>query len=332
MLNSGSPLFGRVQPDNEIDALQTDVMRFLAIIALCLLAVFAAVSSEMPQSAREMMDVQSNVIAALKQDLREARDQHAQASAQLQQREETLAVQDAQLETQRHNTEDQLNVVMAMEQLKVEADALAAALNESDARLQAVLAERGATQQDQQASSEQLGDLQQQLRRAHDKHQADAAKMLAMEERLEEITERSSQLRAENQQLAVQQAEPQPESIDTTTTESRPLSLHFESQRVLMTLVRAGRVDLLAMAGGQIWRYEPRVRGFESVNAADQVNFIDQVPADVAALAQVVTGSNAIQWGVVMDSTMLARLTELIAEVDGGEIVVDVNGGLNHRP
>lgn len=331
MLSPGSPLFGRAQNDGDTDALQTDVMRFLAIIALCLLAVFAAVSSEMPQSAREMMDVQNNLIESLQNDVQIEQNRHAEVSVRL---KEALAQQSALAASDQKDAELKLNVALELEQLKLEATALADALNKSDEQLQAVLAERYAEQQTQRGSREQIAALQAQLQQAQGQRRDDASRLAEMQQQLQQTQRQLDQQLAKAAERSIEQNEPEVviSEASRTDAQAQPLSLHFDNLRALMTLVRGRRIDLLAMSDGQIWRYEPSIRGFESVSSADQVNFINEVPADVAALAAAVSNSAQIQWGVVMDGAMLAQLSELIATVDSGRIVVDSSGGLSHQP
>ena len=99
-----------------------------------------------------------------------------------------------------------------------------------------------------------------------------------------------------------------------------------------MDLVRTGRVELLAIALPGIWRYESQTDDFIAIDGDEFFYDINRVPSDVRALAAATTGVPDITWGVVMDAGLRAELDALMATIDGGEIIVNSNGRLSHRP
>lgn len=327
----GKPVAG-LNGESEVEALQTDVMRFLAIIALCLLAVFAAVSSEMPQSARQMLEVQTQMIEALQAD---ARDTEIQLAELTEQHAEQLAaaasaVARSQLESQ-SAADDQQHNKNELAILNREIEALSEALNRSDR-------ERRELQQ-QAAQSEQLA--QQQIARLQQQLQAQLAHNRAIKQAIEapaaaDDRPAAVQASAEVSITAVTQRQvtdnPRESAQNADNTEqSTALSLRFENNAALLSLLNSGRVQLIAMADGKAWRFDPRAEAFESTGSLGRVNVISQVPADIGSLAASRTGYPNLRWGVVMDVDLRTRLQQMISRVEGGQIIVGSDGTFIHR-
>lgn len=346
------PLIGpltRLNPnDSEVESLQTDVMRFLAIIALCLLAVFAAVSSEMPQSVREMIDVQDNMIAALQDDTEAAMQQNTVLESQLAQRNEQLLNAQMQLSAR----SQPLQTDSSLSTLQAEIAALEDQLQHAD-RKQAEL--------NQQASAErrhrQVAELE--IQRLQNELRATTADLMAQRQQAEPVDETEAPVQLQRLEppqvefVEVTRAAGSPETVDTTpvfeideavssaeeapppvetTPAERPLTLSFESDAALLTLLNSGRVQLLALASSSVWRYQPFNETFVAITIADSVNIISQVPAQIDSLAASRIGQADIRWGVLMDESMRSSLAAIISSVDSGDILVNAQGDFKHRP
>ncbi len=95
------PAYMRVQSmggDSEIDALQTDVMRFMAILGLCLMAIFSLVQSMPYQAAQKTPQLESK--ALLQAEVRQLQASVTGLLEKVNQLEASLQQQTAQIEQQ----------------------------------------------------------------------------------------------------------------------------------------------------------------------------------------------------------------------------------------
>jgi len=337
VLNTGLLTLPASHGDVETEALNTDVMRFLAIIALCLLAVFAAVSSEMPQSAREMIEVQANMIQVQQAETSQLQTDQSNLQAQLRkqtQRVELLTTQlqqsqqeqsqqeHAQREQEQQQAQDS-NTDIFEEQLRVmqiESNALAEALNQSDSDLARVTSELQRETETSARLLETVAMLQRQLN-----------------QRSLDLQQPETELQ---QQIARQQFQEQQEQQDETAVEfpadpvaeRTPLTLSFASINALMNLVDNGRVQLMAIALPNMWSYDPQTEDFLPLKGDEFLYEINKVPGSVKAQAAATTGESNLDWGVVMDAGIRAELELMISNNDSGGIIVNADGSLSHRP
>jgi len=298
--------FAGSQREDELEALNTDVMRFLAIIALCLLAVFAAVSSEIPQSAREMIEVQDGLIAT--QDQQAVRLEAEKQEIQRQFSEQIVQSDRLQRELERLQRIDVDAKDRQIRELQVESRTMLEALNNSDRKYNRLSQELQEQKDNNDALLQTVASLQQQLNSEKNLLQHSEAKL--------------QQLHADQQQAVRAQS-----AVDVS-----PLTLRFASNRALMTLIQAGTVRLFAIAAPGLWRYEAVTEGFTPVDGHENLYEIDRVPGGLNALAAAVTGHVPVSWGVVLNSAIQMELGSLLGRVDGGEIVVNADGSLTHQP
>lgn len=281
--------------DSDVEALQTDVMRFLSIIALCLLAVFAAVSSEPPPAVKEMIKVQEAAIAALEQTLESATEKYHEKLNKL--------------ETEN----DQLKLATAVAVKPVLQEPLKEQLQSLEKQRDAMREEIGvmSTALEQSESHnrklESLLDVQQ---------QSTVQQSMPM---AEEPPDDSQSVQVETDSVEPVAVEPE---------EENGFTLAFESDDVLLELVKRGRVSLFAKSANQVWQLKVAENRFTQVAQVPEFFELGSVPKEMQQQAQRQLESLTIEWGVSFDKVLRVALDALFAEQTGGDIIVQKNGGL----
>lgn len=300
---------------SDTETLQTDVMRFMAILGLCLTAVFALVQSlparkserpgeklpaERLQQSSEIQQMQALELQAqlrnLSAQIREARVRHDQAKRSLTSTQEQLA---RALDEAQHARRER-------ERLTAELESLQRALGQGRQSLEAV------QKAHKLAQRQHLRDAQQPPRN------------------------RSSQ-RVESP-AAKPDAAPQPHPAEQTRhSEPGPVAqgftLRFASSEALDRLVGAGRVRFYGMAGKQAWRLSLQQSGPDFAQDAFPGQFHEMSPATVpppyveafAKSARDLRG-RAVVWGVQLPPHTERQIVSLTRDLQGGALVIDADG------
>jgi hypothetical protein len=305
----------------DTDALQTDVMRFMSIIGLCLMAVFALVQGIPVQETGK--SVQSSQAARLRQDVRvqQARLQELQAGLH--------TLKSAMLRTQRVlvSAEQRLERLagqtqQARDRLEAQVEGLGRRLEQGRRELAAI--ERDSRQQQQNLAGlhGRLSGVQEQLDRSR-----------------KEIATLKRQSRQARQQTAgpVTRTRPPPAPAPVSVTRPAPdrqgFTLRFVSDEALDRLVAAGSVTLYAMAEKQAWRLSlhagrpaaargPYPGWFHEMSAvtvpAHYLHGLDNAPDG--------PGGSAVVWGVQLPSATRQAIASLTRGQPGGELVIRGDG------
>ncbi len=276
--------------DSDVEALQTDVMRFLSIIALCLLAVFAAVSSEPPPAVKEMIKVQEAAIESLQQTLDSTTESYNEKLSQLTAENNQLKMTTAQPEPiPQEPFQEQL------QSLEKQRDAMKAEVSELNAALD--------------------------MSETHNRKLESLVDML----QATPTDEQSEPLKQEPVEL---QEEPEIVAPTPEPQEEKGFTLAFASDEVLLQLVGNGRVDLFAKAANQVWQFNTAGNRFIQVASVTEFFELGAVPSKIKQLAQRQLNSSTIEWGVSFDKVLRASLNKVFAEKTSGDIIVQENGGL----
>lgn len=287
--------------DSDVEALQTDVMRFLSIIALCLLAVFAAVSSEPPPAVKEMIKVQEAAIGSLEQALDEATERYNEKLAKLETENQQLKLSKTELSPD------------SPKPMQAELDSLKQTQNAMRVQMQEI----SATLELSELHNRKLESL---LEVQKPPIESQAAPIEVDPE---------ENIQPEAEAVAVEIVEP--ESAEPSTTDSdeeKGFTLAFESDEVLLELVRQGRVALYARSVNQLWQLEVSTNKFIQVAQVSEFFELGSVPSTTQQQAQRQLQTLALEWGVSFDKALRASLNSLFADRTGGDIVVQRNGGL----
>jgi hypothetical protein len=339
---------------SDTDALQTDVMRFMSILGLCLMAVFALVQSlplqETDAVRPEPEGEELHKVIAIQQ-------QHAQALA-------------AELE----------RLITQIEEAQASKADAQQALSAAERELKQVVDQTQQARSEQQHLTVELDSLQQQLARvryalaalqqaADDKAQS----LSALEQRLGQEKKRLDEIRQRTHEVKMQQAritpppaiEQHPPSVlepvkkdftlrndakvkearmtSSPVIEKRPppvpapvkngFTLRFASAEALERLVAAGTVNLYAMADKQAWRLSLR-HGHPDFTEATFPRWFHEMAASTVPREYVRnletsisrTARSSIVWGVQLPPTTKRGIASLTRGRQGGNLVIAADG------
>jgi hypothetical protein len=304
---------------HDTEALQTDVMRFMAIIGLCLMAVFALVQGIPVQEKGKT--AQSAQAARLREEIR---------VQQLKVQELQLELQGLEVEIQRAQqqlaaTEQTLDQVTSRaqqarsvrERLLSEVDGLEHELDRKQQELADIGQVAMQKQQDLAALEERLSGVQASLE--HNRRKLAALK-------------RQAQPAAPASPVA-DKPDPEPVRPPVTVSERQGFTLRFVSDGALDALVSAGSVTLYAMADRQAWRLsldagrtvaarEPSPGWFHEMSSITVPEHYIQGLAN----STDAPGVSGIVWGVQLPPTTREAIAALTRGRQEGELVIRADG------
>ena len=292
--------------DSDVESLQTDVMRFLAIIALCLLAVFAAVSSEPPPAVKAMSKVQQVMIASLQKDLDEVQSDYRQDLAKVTEDNKRLQ---QQLDDKPTNSAGSDTQASDITELRAQTRTLQDRLMIQNGELQ--------------ESRTRNARLRSSLNNLKASHQQ-AIKQLQAE--LDEARVRGEAVEPEAPQTETAVESDKPTAVQEP--QDKGFSLAFASDEALLRLVKYGRVSLFIKADRQVWQYNATDRAFGRIDQVAEFYQLSSIAPELAGLAQRQLGEAQGEWGVSFDAVIRAELNRLLAQYESGDIIVKKSGAL----
>lgn len=308
---------------NDTDALQTDVMRFLSILGLCLMAVFALVQS---------IPVQETARPEPEPDTR-----HLQRKIRLQQ-ERMQALQ----EELQHLNED-----IAAATARQAGAARAATAAES--QLTRVIERTREAREQRERTADELQALQRQLRQSRrelDSLQRSVAERTDSLQQLEQRLQREREkLDGVERQLLALREQPSPAAAPfiPAAQEAPPaprpeageqgFTLRFASAGALDRLVAAGTVRVYAMAKPRAWRLSLNGGRPAFAPTAFPEWFHEMAPATVPPeyvrslqRTTAARADSATVWGVQLPAATRQDITALTREHTGGTLVIRADG------
>jgi hypothetical protein len=287
-------------------------MRFLAILALCLMAVFALVHSLPDAPAAAPPDAR----AALRQDLAALHQTLARLRGEQQQVQSALGQARAQ----------QMTAESALAQLTTELRTSEYRLRRSNERVRQLERELA-------TGTQALSELRQ-------RRLAEARELQRVEQRLAQTRRR---LEATAPVVADVPVSPAPAPTPAPAVPIPPaapvqppaegFSLRFESERALRALVRAGRVDFFARGDGAFLRLDLSQERDRYTAAAAPAAYFEMAPDTVPpSLKQALvrhTGravTPATLWGVTLPQGMQTRIRTLTETLPAGALVIGADG------
>ena len=309
---------------NDVEMLQTDVMRFFAILCLCLMAIFALVKAlpmappadqstiaEPTELKAEAQSLQIQ-IATLKRELAESLSQVQAASAAAEQSSTQVKKtnqEEQEILTRLVSTQQQLKKVtqslhQTRRELKVRSLKLAELVNDIDTK-----------QQIHSKLTSQIKNESQNLEK--------------IQVSLDRVNQKVSQSQARNQSTPAKKSEAE--------TPKKPAKdgyiLRFASDTALQTLISAGQVIFYAVAGKKTWQLRLIDGRPEYISAENPPQIYEMktatVPIDYAlAYEQQVaaSGRSAMTWGVTLPAQTTASINRLIKGKKGGDLVIMPDG------
>ena len=322
---------------NDTDALQTDVMRFMSIIGLCLMAVFALVqgipvqdpgkAAAVAQSTRlrEVIRSQRLQLAVLQDELQALRDVASQAAQRFVQAQVQSDALDSALQ-QMHAERERLGARLELLEtgLMQARQSLATARDNSDQqaeRLAGLEARLQQTRQQLESSRAELARLQRAAQRA----------------RLDRQPNSPARVNRTAVKPASEVSSPRPPASKepASTPVKRPgFSLRFASNAALDRLIASGEVSLYAMTDRQVWRAS--LGGAEAVVvSANKPRWFHEMATRTVPI-RYLDGLDAVQgrsdaavtWGVQLPQATRDAIRELMQGRQGGELVILANGSV----
>ncbi len=309
---------------DDAEMLQTDVMRFFAILCLCLMAVFALVKTlpmappdtgpaiVEPADHKTEATLLQKKIAALKEMLDELQSR-VQAA--------TVAAEQASDQTAK-----------AAKTEKAVRDRVAK------------------TKQELEKASQTLGDtrreielrefnLVQILEDIADKRQVQAGLQAQIENETQSLTKIRVKLEGVRKKLGRDHPQSQervrkpPGVISPPEPAPKGFTLRFTSDEVLEKLISDGTVNFYAIAGKNAWRL--KLSGGRPVYIAAefprQIYEMETptVPIDYVAVFQrqiAAFGRHTLTWGVTLPGGMTASINQMVRDPKGGHLIITANG------
>jgi hypothetical protein len=351
---------------SDTDDLQTDVMRFMSILGLCLMAVFALVQSlplqeDMPVQPdpdrillHEQIAAQQQRAQVLKAELERLMTRVEQANSEKAERERALSDAQQQLSAVMQRTEqargERLQLRRELERLQQRLDygryTLATLQHAADDKAQSLRS----LQQRLDGEKLRLDEIRQHSRELELQQAAEESRqaMRARQWKLEQEERRQSALRLEEQrrqQAAIDQQKREADERQARATPSQVIeepspkpakkgfTLRFASDEALRRQVASGSVSLFAMADKQAWRLSlPHGRPVFT-DAAFPGWFHEMaastVPVEyVRQLEVAVTAKKpgSIVWGVQLPPATKRDIASLTRGREGGDLVIASNG------
>ena len=312
---------------SDTDALQTDVMRFMSIIGLCLMAVFALVQGIPLQEPGK--PAQPSQSARLRQEIRLQQQQVRQLQAELQALKSSMVRTQQLLTTANKHLEQ---VAGQAQQDREERERLQARLEILGRQLEQQRQELADIEQEAHHKEQNLGELRQRLLNAqrqldHSRTEVEALQRQPQQSAPRPVIERQAPPAPEPKaaSIPVPKVKPAPEKQGFT--------LRFESDAALDRLVAAGSVSLYAMADKQAWRLSMATGRPAAAQASFPRWFHEMSKATVPAhyirsLEDVGPGpgKSIIVWGVQLPATAKQAIASLTRQRQGGALLIRGDG------
>jgi hypothetical protein len=308
---------------NDVEVLQTDVMRFFAILCLCLMAIFALVKTlpMAPQTGGPTLIEPTD----LKTDAAELQKKITMLNAQL--AELRAQVQTAAVDAQRSSTEavvakkNEQQVLTRLTRVQQEFESVSQSLEETRAALK--------------IREMKLTEIMKQL---DNKQRIRSALQSQIENEMQRLTEIQAELKRANVKLNRPLAPEKP--TEKTPAEVSPpphndrqgFTLRFASDAALQQLIDRGKVIFYALAEKKAWQLhlkdgKPVYRSAQFPRQIYEMQTAT-VPIEFAGLFQqqvAVFGRSTVTWGVTLPSNTKASINRLIKDREGGDLVVFIN-------
>ena len=309
---------------DDAEMLQTDVMRFFAILCLCLMAVFALVKTlpmappdtgpaiVEPADQKTEAKLLQKKITALKEKLDDLQSR-VQAATVAAEHASEQAVKAAK-------TEEAVRDWVA--KAKQELGKASQTLNDSRREIEVREFNLGQILEDIADKRQVRAGLKTQIENETESLAKIRVKMEQVQEKLDQ-DHQSNQERIKNPPGVT----PPPEPVQNGFT------LRFASDEVLEKLISDGKVNFYAIAGKNAWRL--KLSGGRLVYIAAefprQIYEMETptVPIDYAAVFQrqiAAFGRRTLTWGVTLPGRMTASINQMVRSPQGGHLVITANG------
>ena len=303
--------------NDESEALQADVMRFTAILGLCLMVIFALVQSlPVAGESRESSGEREQPIAAIESERDELEEHAVQLAALLQSTQSDVQALSLALEVERNLNEEQGELLSAQ-------NVLESTLRETERELSSSLDKLERSEAKNQKAQEKISALEQEIAMQEAERLSEAS---VSEEITEELVA-EEQLQEEDTKIEPEE----PTSIVAAVEEEQGFSLRFSSNEALYSQVLANSVSVYARSNGQLWQLDRNGRAMRRIPNSGSLKINEMsarsIPSKLRGLLKGASGqSNDVIWGVVLSPAMLAQIERLMGAESGGVLSIQPDG------
>jgi hypothetical protein len=318
---------------NDVEMLQTDVMRFFAILALCLMAIFALVKAlPMAPRADQPLITPPDDLRVEAQSLQKQIDSLKEKLLQIQTQVNTAttAARQSLLQANQAARDEQTvrnRLIKTQQELQNASQSLArtrAELQNREANLDKILNDIDRKQHRHSELKSKIEDETQKLKTLQ------AALNMAQKQ----IGQRPQQKQKPTKKIS--EARPAKKITDTPPApqpQRKGFTLRFSSDSALQDLIVRGKVNFYALTGKKAWQLllssgqpvfvpvelPPIIYEMES-------STVPHVYSEVFRHKVAAFGRNSITWGVTLPAKTSAAITRLIARRDGGDLLIMPDG------
>ena len=309
---------------NDVEMLQTDVMRFFAILCLCLMAIFALVKAlpmSPPANSPTLIkpsDLKAEA-AALEKEIAVLKEKLAQTQAQL--TTATAAVKKSQARVAGAaavEQKTQTRLSRSRRELATVSQTLKETRNEINTR-EAMLA----------GIMKEITDKRRIRSELKTWIEAENVNFQKLQHALDEASAKLDRAVQPNQSILVKEP---PEPVPSQPAR-KGFTLRFASESALETLISRQKVHFFALAGKKAWQLK-MTHGrpvYTTVQNPSKIHEMETgtVPGSyVAAFSRQVAafGRGKITWGVTLPDQTAAAISRLIKDREGGELVITPDG------
>lgn len=329
-LGYGFPLSAPADFDSDAELLQTDVMRFVAMLGIVLMAIFALVQS-LPFTSRDPRPkIESQ--AALRQDLAsleayvetrrdELRRLQAEIAAALALKDRLVQQSAAVLARLENALEQAKTVDLDLIEDRRELARIRQDLDRENQALGSLRARTEDKREDLRRTQVRIAVLSEQVRAAEARRAA----------RIEGQKAEQAQQPAQETRAAAAPAEPEA----AAEVPKRGFTLKFESESAFDRLVAENSVAFYALAGAHSWRASRvgRVTRFAGAQAPKRYYEMTQatVPESYIRSFRIVAaihGKDAVTWAVVLPEPLMRAIERQVENKTGADIVIRENGSI----
>ena len=336
---------------NDVEMLQTDVMRFFAILALCLMAIFALVKAlpMAPPAGQPVIAPPDDLRAearALQKQIALLKEKLAQIQTQVQ--AATVAARQSSSRASKAARDEQAvrdRLIKTQQELRYTSQSLSktqADLLEREAKLDKILSDIDRKQHRHselksriENETQKLKVLQAALNKAQEKlnrlpqQKQPPAKKLSDAPPARKLSEAPPAKKVSDAPPAkkVSDAPPAPQP------KNKGFTLRFASDAALQELIARGEVNFFALTGKKAWQLHlsagqtvfspvesPR-KIYEMESSTVPHAYTEAFRHKVAAF-----GRGSVTWGVTLPAQTSASITRLIAGRDGGDLLIMPDG------
>ena len=327
---------------DEVEALQTDVMRFLAIICMCLMIVFSLVQSlpmsgeenrpkittrEMIQKDIESLENRANQLKSILKNLAHAVVMKNEDMLRLSAK---IADQEDRIEKLDEAAQKGAERVVKLQKEIFGIDNRVKLAMEKERQFQAMVENAKTALSERQTTLSRINALLDKGRRTLNEMETDVKEA---EQTLKQLD--FDELQLDKDHIASDEKDSELDKIAVPDAEKEGFTLGFESNETLLELLeQSGRVTLYMTSANRLWKLNIDTSGrvvFSPSSTRVKLYEMDKrtVPDKIIKAGRLVVaafGISEVAYGVDLSSDISNRINHLMAGKKGGDLVITKGG------